>query len=91
MAEDTKKTGTHIPPVQDAGDVGIASTPENDKRNLVGDESDQTSKAPKTSGAPLRGKEPLVNSVADRNTEGPRHAGVTPRPTDKAIVGGDRG
>lgn len=47
--------------------------------------------APKTSGAPVEGKEPLVNPAADRNTEGARQAGVTPRPTDKPIVGGDRG
>lgn len=42
---------------------------------------------PKTSGAPERGKEPLVNPDADRNTEGPREAGATPRPTDKPITG----
>jgi hypothetical protein len=46
---------------------------------------------PKASGSPLRGKEPLVNPVADRNTEGPRHAGMTPRPTEKPITGGERG
>jgi hypothetical protein len=73
----------NTPSVRDTGATGI---PENDKRDLIND-----AHAPKMSGAPERGKEPLTNKLADRNTEGPREAGTTPRPTDKPIVGGDRG
>ncbi|WP_152529529.1 hypothetical protein [Aliihoeflea sp. 2WW] len=78
----------NTPPVRDTGATGV---PENDKRDLIDDEHSQAAQAPKTSGAPERGKEPLTNKLADRNTEGPREAGTTPRPTDKPIVGGDRG
>lgn len=55
------------------------------------DENEDAPLHAKTSGAPLEGKEPLVNPSADRNTEGVRQAGMTPRPTDKPITGGDRG
>ena len=76
------------PPVRDTGASGV---PESDERELTNSEADQDSKAPKTSGAPERGKEPFVNKLADRNAEGIREAGATPRPTDKPIVGGDKG
>lgn len=79
---------TNVPPVRDAGAAGV---PESDQRDLVNDEADQAASALKTSGAPERGKEPLTNKLTDRNSEGPREAGTTPRPTDKPIVGGDRG
>lgn len=78
----------NISPVRDP--VALA-VPESDQRNLVDNESSQSSHAPKTSGAPQRGKEPLIDKLADRNVEGPRAAGVTPCPTDKPIVDGDRG
>lgn len=54
--------------------------------NPVGDDSQNAPSAPKTSGRARKGKEPLVNPVADRNVEGPRQAGMTPRPTDKPIA-----
>ena len=79
---------TNVPPVRDAGAAGV---PKSDHRDLINDEADQAASAPKTSGAPERVKEPLANKLADRNSEGPREAGTTPRPTDKPIVGGDRG
>ena len=78
----------NVPPVRDAGAAGV---PESDQRDLVNDEADQAASALKTSGAPERGKEPLTNTLADRNSEALREAGTTPRPTDKPIVGGDRG
>ena len=61
------------------------------QRDITGNDERQAPKVPKTSGAPEKGKEPLANPISDRNTEGPREGGVTPRPTDKPIVGGDRG
>lgn len=78
----------NVPPVRDPD---APAAPESDQRNLVDSESSQSSHAPKTSGAPQRGKEPLIDKLADRNVEGPREAGVTPRPTVKPIVDGDRG
>lgn len=45
---------------------------------------------PKTSGASAK-PDTSRSSVANRNTEGPRQAGTTPRPMDKPIVGGDKG
>jgi hypothetical protein len=53
----------------------------------VGGDSQNAPRAPKTGGGARKGKEPLVNPVADRNVEGPRQAGMTPRPTDKPIAG----
>lgn len=47
--------------------------------------------APKTSGAPENGPDTSRSTAANRNPEGPRQAGTTPRPTDKPIVGGGRG
>ncbi|MHB2265678.1 hypothetical protein [Aliihoeflea sp. PC F10.4] len=76
------------PPVRDTEATGV---PESNKRDLMNTEADQDSKAPKTSGVPERGKEPFINKTVDRNTEGAREAGATPRPTDKPIVGGDKG
>lgn len=68
-----------------------SGVPEKDESaNIIDRENTQDGKAPKTSGAPKRGKEPLPNPIADRNTEGPREAGTTPRPTDKPIIGGQR-
>jgi hypothetical protein len=52
----------------------------------IGDDSQNAPRAPKTSGAVRKGKEPLVNPAADRNVEGSRQAGMTPRPTDKPIA-----
>lgn len=46
--------------------------------------------APKTSGAPEPEPDTSRSPVANRNQEGPRQAGTTPRPTDKPIVGGGR-
>lgn len=76
------------PPIRDTGATGV---PESEKRELTNSEADQDGKAPETSGAPERGKEPFLNKSADRNSEGIREAGATPRPTDKPIVGGDKG
>jgi hypothetical protein len=64
------------PPIRDSGATGVPEREQRDPTNSEGQE---------------RGKEPLVNKIADRNAEGPREAGTTPRPTDKPIVGGDRG
>lgn len=47
--------------------------------------------APKTSGAAREAPDTSRSPVTNRNAEGLRHAGATPRPTDKPIVGGDRG
>jgi len=37
---------------------------------------------PKTSGAPAPGQDTSRSPVANRNREGPRQAGMTPRPKD---------
>jgi hypothetical protein len=50
-----------------------------------------TDVAPKTSSTPKEDADTSKSPVANRNAEGPRQAGPTPRPTDKPIVGGDRG
>lgn len=81
-------TNPTTPPIRDSGATGV---PERDQRDPTRGEADQAPHAPRTSGAPERGKEPLVDAIADRNVEGPREAGATPRPTDKPIVGGDKG
>lgn len=47
--------------------------------------------APRTSGAPIDDTDTSRSPVANRDTEGHRKAGTTPRPTEKPIVGGDRG
>lgn len=46
---------------------------------------------PKTSGGPKPQPDTSKSPVANRNTEGPRQAGTSPRPTDKPIIGGGRG
>ena len=77
---------TNTPPVR-SPDSGGART---DKRDIAGNDHREAPVAPKTSGA--SGEEDTSKSpVANRDAEGPRKAGVTPRPTDKPIVGGDRG
>jgi hypothetical protein len=40
---------------------------------------------PKTSGAPAEKEDTSRGTAANRNREGPRQAGTTPRPTDKPI------
>jgi hypothetical protein len=83
-----KPKDAHTPNVRGPAGRGV---PEKDESaDLVNDERSEAPHAPKTSGAPKRGKEPLVNPTADRNKEGPRMSGTTPRPTDKPIVGGSR-
>ena len=83
-----KPTDTHTPNVREADGRGV---PEKDNSaDILNDERSQRPTAPKTSGAPNRGKEPLVNPTADRDKEGPRMPGTTPRPTDKPIEGGRR-
>lgn len=49
-----------------------------------GDEANEPRKMPMSGGAKPE-PDPLRNPLANRNTEGPRHAGTTPRPTDKPI------
>ncbi|HEV2898520.1 MAG TPA: hypothetical protein VGX71_11935 [Pseudaminobacter sp.] len=50
----------------------------------VGEEAKEPRMKPMSGGAAPE-PDPLRNPVANRNTEGPRQAGVTPRPTDKPI------
>ncbi|MGN6549296.1 MAG: hypothetical protein ACTHJ3_05325 [Pararhizobium sp.] len=83
-----KPTDMHTPSVREADGRGV---PEKDDSAEIGNrEHDQAPTAPKTSGAPPRGKEPLPNPAADRNVDGPRVAGTTPRPPGKPIVGSQR-
>lgn len=65
-----------------------------DETNAAGtpvERKGKTPAAPKTSGAAVETDDTSRSPVANRNEEGPRHAGATPRPTDKPIVGGNRG
>ncbi len=79
---------SNVPPVRDAEAAGM---PADQTRDIVDGEAEQSPEAPKLGGAPERGKEPATNPLADRNVEGVRQAGATPRPTEKPIVGGERG
>ena len=49
---------------------------------------DMENKAPKMSGASKGAPDTSASPVANRNVEGIREAGVTPRPTEKPIIGG---
>lgn len=49
-----------------------------------GDEAKEPRKMPLSGGAAPE-SDPLRNPVANRNAEGPRHAGTTPRPSDQPI------
>lgn len=63
-------------------------------RNLtdtsIKDETSEKGVVAKTSGAVAAPKDAVKSNAGNRNP-GPRQAGVTPRPSDKLIVGGDRG
>lgn len=69
-------------------ETDAAGTPVQRKDKTPNEES--PTNVPKTSGAPEGEADTSKSPVANRN-KGPRQAGVTPRPTDKPIVGGDRG
>ena len=71
---------TWKPAVQSPGAEGVRS----DDKQVSAETEEPDEKA--MSGAAARTpREPFVNPLADRNTEGPRQAGMTPRPTDKPI------
>jgi hypothetical protein len=58
--------------------------------NQLSDETSRGEEAREPRIKPMSGgaapePDPLSNPVANRNTNGPRQAGVTPRPTDKPI------
>lgn len=76
---------TNIPPVRSPDDAGTRTQ----KRDSAGNDERQAPAAPKTSGAAPE-EDTSKSNVANRDTEGPRKAGFTPRPTDKPIVGGGR-
>jgi len=61
-------------------------------KSAIDDERDACGNlvVPKTSGAPKPAPDTSKSSSANRDI-GERKAGPTPRPTDKPIVGGDRG
>jgi len=59
-------------------------TPAQRRRKLPGEEPAPA--VPKTSGAPADEPDTSRSPVANRNSEGPRQAGVSPRPTDKPGV-----
>ncbi|GHC79492.1 hypothetical protein [Limoniibacter endophyticus] len=80
------QSNQNTPPTRGPGAAGV---PESDERDTTDTERAEDSPAPKTSGAAPQGKEPLPNPIADRNPQGPREAGITPRPTDKPVIGGD--
>lgn len=62
-----------------------------DPGGLRGDQKDplrnEAPKAPRTAGAPKPGPDTSKSPVANRDLEGPRKAGTTPRPTSKPIAG----
>lgn len=76
------------PNVRETAGRGVPG--KDDSADIVDAEHSEHSSAPKTSGAPERGREPLANKNADRKPEGPREAGATPRPTERPITGGQR-
>lgn len=84
MTDNTIRTDTHTPSVTQPDGAGV---PGRENRNLADPERTSAPAAPKTSGASEKSEEPLKNPLADRNGEGARQAGMTPRPTDKPIAG----
>lgn len=80
-------SNTNTPPVRSPDDGGTRT----EKRDLAGNDKRQAPAALKTSGASSEARDTSKSDVANRDIEGPRKAGLTPRPTDKPIVGGDKG
>jgi hypothetical protein len=74
----TKRGNRDAPPMRsaDGNDRGSPSAAN------AGDDSAQAPTAPKTSGASVKNVGLSKSRVADRNPDGKREAGVTPRPTD---------
>lgn len=65
-------------------------TVQSPNRDELSDETNRGEEAREPCVKPMSGgaapkPDPLRNPVANRNTEGPRQAGVTPRPTDRPV------
>lgn len=56
--------------------------PTDDQRSPISNEPEGPDGKATSGGASKTPKEPFVNPLADRNTEGQRVAGKTPRPTE---------
>jgi hypothetical protein len=79
MAEHKERNGAETKP--------SIQSPDKDQltdETARGDDAKEPRKMPMSGGAKPE-PNPLRNPIANRNTEGPRHAGTTPRPTDKPI------
>jgi len=77
---------TWSPPVEEPETEGLPD----EKRDPNPDENRDPPVHAKTSGAADKSKDPLPDPFDKRKSDAPREAGVTPRPTDKPITGGDR-
>lgn len=78
-------TTSNIPPVRIPDDAGTSTS----KRDIAGGDARQAPAPPETSGRSP--EEDTGNAMANRDREGPRQAGATPRPSDKPIIGGGKG
>jgi hypothetical protein len=84
---DPKEPSTSGAPKLTATSKPAVRSPDSDH---LSDEANRAKKAREPRVKPVSGgaaaePDPLRNPIANRNTEGPRHAGVTPRPTDKPV------
>lgn len=71
--------GEDIPAIRSADDAGLGTE--------VRQKEETSPAVPRTAGAPEAGPDTSRSRVANRDTEGPRKAGTTPRPTDKPVTG----
>ncbi|MER2536389.1 MAG: DUF2934 domain-containing protein [Rhizobiaceae bacterium] len=74
--------GSAIPDVRSADPAGMPD----DKRPPVANDSATAPASPKMSGAAKPARDRSKSPVANRDTEGPRKAGATARPTDKPLA-----
>jgi hypothetical protein len=74
--------GSAIPDVRSADPAGMPD----DKRRPVADDGATAPASPKMSGAAKPARDRSKSPVANRDTEGPRKAGATPRPTDEPLA-----
>jgi len=76
-----KSVNSNRPPVRTPGSGGVS----NESFGRGDGKSRAAPPSPKTSGAPVPAPDISRSPLANRNTEAPRQAGMTPRPTDDAV------
>jgi hypothetical protein len=84
---DPEETSTNRAPKPETKSNPAVQSPDSrqisDEKNR-GEEAREPGVKPMSAGAAAE-PDPLRSPSANRNTEGPRHTGVTPRPTDKPV------